>query len=131
MVVKGDFARITQFHHRLLFPLVFPKTLVCSEKIAFQSDVARKYETGKTDSMSIDIEILTIFSLRLGTVIVMECIAKGPPNAQFSICFQCNETGRIVLRFQVDFGRMLVSRNYQRDDNRYYIYFPFIFKGIL
>lgn len=44
--VQGDFARITQFHHRLLFPLVFPKTLICSEKIAFQSDAARKYETG-------------------------------------------------------------------------------------
>lgn len=85
----------------------------------------------KLTQSQIDIEILTIFSLSLGTVIVMECIAKGPPNAQFSICFQCNETGRIVLRFQVDFGRMLVSRNYQRDDNRYYIYFPFIFKRIL
>lgn len=53
--VQGDFARITQFHHRLLFPLIFPKTLICSEKIAFQSDAARKYETGKLLSLIFDV----------------------------------------------------------------------------
>lgn len=53
--VQGDFARITQFHHRLLFPLIFPKTLICSEKIAFQSDAARKYETGKPLSLIFDV----------------------------------------------------------------------------
>lgn len=45
-MIYGDFETITQFHHRMLFPLVFPKSLICAEKIAFQSDVPRKYEAG-------------------------------------------------------------------------------------
>jgi len=95
----GDFEKITQFHHRMLFPLVFPRTLMCPDKVAFQSDVPRRYETG--------------------TVVAMECIAKGPPTTEFSICFQCNDTGRTVLRFHVNFDRTTVSRSYQREDNRY------------
>lgn len=48
----------------------------------------------------------------------MECIAKGPPNTEFSICFQCNDTGRIVLKFLVNFEKTAVVRTYQREDNR-------------
>lgn len=46
-MIYGDFEKITQFHHRMLYPLVFPKGLICPERIAFQSDVPRKYEAGK------------------------------------------------------------------------------------
>lgn len=49
-MIYGDFEKITQFHHRMLFPLVFPKGLICAEKIAFQSDVPRKYEAGEFNS---------------------------------------------------------------------------------
>lgn len=94
----GDFEKISQFHHRMLFPLVFPRSLVCSDRVAFQSDVPRRYETG--------------------TVVAMECIAKGPPTTEFSICFQCNDTGRMVLKFHVNFDKTTVSRSYQREDNR-------------
>lgn len=45
-MIYGDFEKITQFHHRMLYPLVFPKGLICPERIAFQSDVPRKYEAG-------------------------------------------------------------------------------------
>lgn len=47
-LVTGDFEKITQFHHRMLFPLVFPRCLStsCTEKLCFQSDVPQKYETG-------------------------------------------------------------------------------------
>lgn len=48
----------------------------------------------------------------------MECIAKGPPTTEFSICFQCNDTGRVVLKFHVNFNNTSVIRSYQRDDNR-------------
>ncbi|EDW13051.1 uncharacterized protein Dmoj_GI21857 [Drosophila mojavensis] len=95
----GDFEKITQFHHRMLFPLVFPRSLMCVDRVAFQSDVPRRYETG--------------------TVVAMECIAKGPPTTEFSICFQCNDTGRMVLKFHVNFDRTTVSRSYQREDNSY------------
>lgn len=47
LMVYGDFEKITQFHQRMLFPLVFPRSLICAEKIAFQSDVPKKYEVGK------------------------------------------------------------------------------------
>lgn len=52
-LVTGDFEKITQFHHRMLFPLVFPRCLgtSCSEKLCFQSDVSQKYETGFFDSL--------------------------------------------------------------------------------
>ncbi|XP_037957084.1 32 kDa beta-galactoside-binding lectin-like [Teleopsis dalmanni] len=99
VMVYGDFEKITQFHNRMLYPLIFPKSLICSEKIAFQSDVPRKYETG--------------------TVVVMECIAKGPPNTEFSICFQCNDSGRVVLKFHVNFNQTTVTRSYQRSDNSF------------
>ncbi|KAM7352361.1 32 kDa beta-galactoside-binding lectin [Cochliomyia hominivorax] len=98
-MIYGDFEKITQFHHRMLYPLVFPKGLVCPERISFHSDVPRKYEAG--------------------TVVVMECIAKGPSNTEFSICFQCNDTGRIVLKFLVNFEKTAVIRTYQREDNTF------------
>ncbi|XP_036329622.1 uncharacterized protein LOC118741756 [Rhagoletis pomonella] len=99
VMVYGDFEKITQFHQRMLFPLVFPRSLICPEKIAFQSDVPKKYE--------------------VGTVVAMECIAKGPPTTAFSICFQCNDTGRIVLKFHVNFDTTTVSRTYERSDNSF------------
>ncbi|XP_019893861.2 uncharacterized protein LOC101900768 [Musca domestica] len=99
VMIYGDFEKITQFHHRMLFPLVFPKGLICTEKLAFQSDVPRKYEAG--------------------TVVAMECIAKGPPTTEFSICFQCNDTGRVILKFHVNFNTTTVVRSYQRDDCSY------------
>ncbi|TMW40475.1 hypothetical protein DOY81_014444 [Sarcophaga bullata] len=45
----------------------------------------------------------------------MECIAKGPPNTEFSICFVCNESGRIVMKFLVNFEKTSVVRSYQRE----------------
>ncbi|XP_068141707.1 32 kDa beta-galactoside-binding lectin [Drosophila tropicalis] len=99
--VYGDFEKITQFHHRMLFPLVFPRSLILagSDRVAFQSDVPRRYDAG--------------------TVVVMECIAKGLPNSEFSICFQCNDSGRSVLKFHVNFERTTVTRSYQREDNSF------------
>lgn len=56
---------------------------------------------------------------QLGTVVAMECIAKGPPTTEFSICFQCNDTGRVILKFHVNFNTTSVIRSYQREDCRY------------
>ncbi|KAL5281902.1 hypothetical protein ACFFRR_005295 [Megaselia abdita] len=97
-LVTGDFEKITQFHHRMLFPLVFPRCLTssCSEKLCFQSDVPQKYEAG--------------------TVVTLEGLSSGPPTSNFSICFQCNDTGRILLKFLVDFNRKSVIRSFQRED---------------
>uniref|UniRef100_A0A1A9WDL6 Galectin n=1 Tax=Glossina brevipalpis TaxID=37001 RepID=A0A1A9WDL6_9MUSC len=99
VTLQGDFEKVTQFHQRMLFPIAFPKTLLSCEKIAFQSDVAKKYETG--------------------TVVALECIAKGPPLTEFSICFQCNDTGRIILKFLVNFDKCCVTRSCQKEDNSF------------
>ncbi|XP_055837648.1 uncharacterized protein LOC129906050 isoform X1 [Episyrphus balteatus] len=99
VMVYGDFEKITQFHHRMLFPLVFPRNLLSCEKLAFQSDVPKKYETG--------------------TVVAMECIARGPRSTEFSICFQCNETSRVVFKFHVNFETRTVVRSFQREDNSF------------
>lgn len=47
-LITGDFEKITQFHHRMLFPLIFPRCLnsANTDKLCFQSDVPQKYETG-------------------------------------------------------------------------------------
>ncbi|KAL9926897.1 32 kDa beta-galactoside-binding lectin [Glossina fuscipes fuscipes] len=99
VMLQGDFEKVAQFHQRMLFPLVFPKSLLSSEKIAFQSDVPKKYETG--------------------TVVALQCIAKGPPLTEFSICFQCADTGRIILKFLVNFDKCCVTRTCQKDDNSF------------
>ncbi|XP_055376393.1 32 kDa beta-galactoside-binding lectin [Condylostylus longicornis] len=99
VVVQGDFEKVTKFHHRMLFPLIFPRSLSCCEKMCFESDVPKRYE--------------------MGTVVVLEGICQGPPSTDFSICFLCNDTGRIFLKFHVDFGTKCVIRNFQTSDCRF------------
>ncbi|CAD7085426.1 unnamed protein product [Hermetia illucens] len=100
VIATGDFEKITQFHHRCLFPLIFPKSdLMQKEKEVFQSDVPKKYE--------------------MGTIVVLEGICRGPQNSEFSINFLCNETSKIFLKFLVQFERKTVIRTSQREQYKF------------